>query len=121
MGREGAGYISNAIALGTIKHPELAVTENPWYMSIPTVLPNTKSENDMINTYTQLTANGKFSLANGGENLFVNEIVAGYAEEGMGNADASASMVAEQWGGRQYLTLKQDAWNRLLAYYNALN
>ena len=119
VGREGAGYISNAIALGTIKHPELAVTENPWYMSIPTVLPTTKAENDMINTYTQLTANGRYSQNKGGENLFVNEIVAGYAEEGMGNADASAAKVADEWGGKQYLALKTDAWNRLLSYYNA--
>ena len=119
VGREGAGYISNAIALGTIKHPELAVTENPWYMSVPTVLPTTKAENDMINTYTQLTANGRFSATKGGENLFVNEIVAGYAEEGMGNADASAAKVADEWGGKQYLALKTDAWNRLLSYYNA--
>ena len=119
MGREGAGYISNAIALGTIKHPELAVTENPWYMSVPTVLPTTKAENDMINTYTQLTANGRYSSSKGGENLFVNQIVAGYAEEGMGNADASAAKVASDWGGKQYLALKTDAWNRLLSYYNA--
>ncbi len=121
VGREGAGNISNAIALGTIKHPELAVTENPWYMSVPTVLPTTKAENDMINTYTQLTANGRFSQNKGGENLFVNEIVSGYAEEGMGNADASAAKVSDEWGGAQYLALKQDAWNRLLGYYNALN
>ena len=51
VGKEGAGYISTAIGLGTIKHPELAVTENPWYTSIPTVLPNTTVENNMINTY----------------------------------------------------------------------
>jgi len=121
VGREGAGYISNAIALGTIKHPELAVTENPWYMSVPTVLPNTKAENDMINTYTQLTSNGRFSSSKGGENLFVNQIVAGYAEEGMGSADASAAKVADEWGGKQYLTLKGDAWVRLLDYYNQLN
>ena len=121
VGREGAGYISNAIALGTIKHPELAVTENPWYMSIPTVLPTTKSENDMINTYTQLTANGRYSQNKGGENLFVNQIVSGYAEEGMGNADASAAKVADEWGGKQYLALKTDAWNRLLGYFNAMN
>ena len=121
VGREGAGYISKAIGLGTIKHPELAVTENPWYMSIPTVLPNTKAENDMINTYTQLTAKGKYSSSKGGENLFVNEIVSGYAEEGMGNAEASAAKVADEWGGKQYLTLKQDAWNRLLSYYSAMN
>ncbi len=121
VGREGAGRISNAIALGVLKHPELAVTENPWYMSVPTVLPNTKAENDMINTYTQLTASGRFSQNKGGENLFVNQIVSGYAEEGMGNADASAAKVADEWGGAQYLTLKQDAWGRLLGYYNALS
>ena len=121
VGREGAGYISVAIALGTIKHPELAITENPWYMSIPTVLPNTKAENDMINSYTELTAKGKFNQAKDGENLFVNQIVNGYAEEGMGSAEASANMVADTWGGRQYLVLKTDAWNRLLAYFNAIN
>ena len=120
VGRIGAGYISTAIGLGTIKHPELAVTSNPWYMSIPTVLPNTKAENDMINKYTQLTSNGRFSSSKDGENLFVNQIVSGYAEEGMGNAAASAAKVADDWGGKQYLTLKQDAWDRLLTYYNAI-
>ncbi|MBQ9437597.1 MAG: hypothetical protein IJU50_04630, partial [Lachnospiraceae bacterium] len=120
VGREGAGNISNAIALGTIKHPELAVTDNPWYMSIPTVLPNTKAENDMINTYTQLTSNGRYSQNKDGENLFVNQIVSGYAEEGMGDAASSAEKVAGEWGGKQYLTLKQDAWNRLLTYFNSL-
>ncbi|MBR3561033.1 MAG: hypothetical protein IKN81_05845 [Oscillospiraceae bacterium] len=120
VGRIGAGYISTAIGLGTIKHPELAVSSNPWYMSIPTVLPNTKAENDMINKYTQLTSNGRFSSSKDGENLFVNQIVSGYAEEGMGNAAASAAKVADDWGGKQYLTLKQDAWDRLLAYYNAI-
>ncbi len=120
VGRIGAGYISTAIGLGTIKHPELAVSSNPWYMSIPTVLPNTKAENDMINKYTQLTSNGRFSSSKDGENLFVNQIVSGYAEEGMGNAAASAAKVADEWGGKQYLTLKQDAWDRLLTYYNAI-
>ena len=55
------------------------------------------------------------------KNLFVNQIVAGYAEEGMGDAEASANMVADEWGGRQYLALKTDAWNRLIAFYNAMN
>ena len=29
VGKEGAGYISNAIGLGTIKHPELGMASNP--------------------------------------------------------------------------------------------
>lgn len=120
VGREGAGHISKAIALGTIKHPELAVTDNAWYMSIPTVLPNTKPELDQINQYTQLTSKGKFSSSKGDENLFVNQIVAGYAEEGMGDAAASVAKVSGEWGGAQYLQLKQAAWDRLLAYYKTL-
>ncbi len=54
VGKEGAGHISNAIALGTIKHPMLAVTENPWYTYVPTVLPTTTVENDMVNSYSEL-------------------------------------------------------------------
>ena len=120
VGKEGAGHISAAIGLGVIKHPELAVTENPWYTSIPTVLPTTTVENDTINTYTQLTSNGPFSQNKGGDNIFVKEIVNGYSEEGMANAAECADMVANSWNGRQYLALKQRAWDRLLDYYNTL-
>ncbi|MBR1607102.1 MAG: hypothetical protein IJ664_05275 [Clostridia bacterium] len=120
VGKEGAGHISTAIGLGTIKHPELAITENGWYTSVPTVLPNTKTENDMINGFTELTSNGKFSSSKGGENIFVDIIVKGYTEEGMTNADEAADTVKTTWKGRQYLALKNQAWNRLQAYYASL-
>ena len=120
IGKEGAGYISTAIALGTIHHPELALAENPWYTSVPTILPTTKVENDQINGYSQLTADGKYSSAKGGENVFVDDIAKGYTEEGMANADQSAELVSGSWGGAQYLTLKQGAWERLQAYFKAL-
>ena len=119
VGKEGAGYISTAIGLGTIKHPELALTENPWYTSVPTVLPTTTVENDMINSYTDLKT--KYDSAKGGENLFVNQIVAGYAVEGMGSAEESVSYVSTTMGGLQYLALKQQAYDRLVAYYATLN
>ena len=118
-GKEGAGHISVAIALGTIHHPELALTENRWYTSVPTVLPNTTVENDQIKTYTDLTT--KFSAAKGGENILVDQIVKGYAVEGMGNAEESANYIATSMGGAQYLALKQSAWNRIQAYYEAMS
>ena len=62
VGKEGAAKISNAIKYGTIKHPELAVTENPWYTIVPTTLPNTTAENDAISKLTDLSANGKFAV-----------------------------------------------------------
>ena len=119
VGKEGAGKLSVAIALGTIKHPELAITENPWYTSVPTVLPNTKQENDMISGYSELTT--KYNSAKGKQNLFVDQIVAGYAVEGMGSADESAAYVAKEMSGKQYLMLKPRAWDRLEAYYLELS
>ncbi|MBE6922018.1 MAG: hypothetical protein E7465_02390 [Ruminococcaceae bacterium] len=119
VGKEGAGYISAAIGLGTIKHPELALAENPWYTSVPTVLPNTKVENDMINTYTDLRT--KFSPNKGDANILCDQIAKGYTEEGMSSSAEAVTTVSTTWGGAQYLQLKQLAWDRLVEYYDTLN
>ncbi|MBR3404101.1 MAG: hypothetical protein IKG91_02280 [Firmicutes bacterium] len=119
VGREGAGYISTAIALGTIHHPELALAENPWYTSMPTVLPTTTVESDTINSYTDLAQ--KFSTAKGAENVMVDIIVKGLTIEGFSSAAEAVQTVSSAYSGLQYLTLKQDAYNRIVAYYNSLN
>ncbi|MBO4416101.1 MAG: hypothetical protein J5824_09015 [Lachnospiraceae bacterium] len=116
VGKEGAGYISTAIGLGTIKHPVLAVANNPWYTSIPTVLPNTNVENDQLKTYTEL--NDKFSGKKDGYNILVDIIQHGYSGEGTSSRAEVLSTVNGTWGGKQYLMLKNDAWLRLLNYYN---
>ena len=118
VGKEGAGKLSVAIGLGTIKHPELAITENPWYTSVPTVLPNTKVENDKINEYSELPE--KFNGGKGKQNLYVDQIVAGYAVEGMSDAETAAEYVSKVMGGKQYLALKQQAWGRLQEYFAEL-
>lgn len=120
-GKEGAGYISNAIALGTIKHPELALVDNAWYTSVPTVLPNSKVENDQIATFTELSAKGKYSSSKGGENLFCDVIAAGFSGEGTSSAADTLKTVTETWKGAQYLQLKQLAWQRLVDYYKDIN
>ncbi len=117
VGKEGAGHISNAIALGTVKHPQLAVTENPWYTSVPTVLPTTTVENDMVNAYSELKT--KFSSSKDGQNILVDLIASGYNDD-MYDAEDAAAVVSEEWGGMQYLNIKQDAWDRLLDYYDTL-
>ncbi len=117
VGKEGAGHISNAIALGTIKHPMLAVTENPWYTSVPTVLPTTTVENDMVNAYSELKT--RFSSSKDGQNILVDLIASGYNDD-MYDAEDAAAIVSEDWGGMQYLNIKQDAWDRLLDYYDTL-
>jgi putative aldouronate transport system substrate-binding protein len=78
VGKEGAGKISYAIKYGTIKHPALAVTENPWYSIVPTTLPNTAAENDSIALLTNLSSKGKFSQSKGNNNLFLDIIAKGF-------------------------------------------
>ncbi len=119
VGKEGAAHISNAIALGTIKHPELAVCDNMWYTSIPTTLPNTKVELDAINGFTELI--NQFSTSKGGTNILVNQITSGYTLDGASDAASSAEKVKTEWSGVQYLYYKQSAWNRALKFYQNLN
>ncbi len=118
IGKEGGAIISNGVATGVIHHVELAVADNMWYTSTPTVLPTTKTENDQLSGYTDLT--NKFSSSKGEQNIFVDIIVNSYTEEGMSNAEEAASVVTNNMYGRQYLTLENDAWLRLLDYYNGL-
>ncbi len=119
VGREGAGYISNAIALGTIKHPELAVTDNGWYTIVPTVLPTTSVENERINSFTEL--NDKFKQDKNNYNMLIDLIVNGYTfDAAIKDAESAAATVTDTWMGKQYLALKQDAWQRDLTYYDSL-
>lgn len=115
VGKEGAGYLSTAIGLGTIKHPLLELAENSWYTSVPTVLPTTKQDNDTLSGYTDL--NTLFSGGKGGQNMLIDIIVGGYSAEGVSNAEEMAQMVAETMCGDQYLIIKEYAWEDLVDYY----
>ena len=121
VGKEGAGYISTAIGLGVIKHPELAVAENPWYTSIPTVLPTTQAENDEIAGLTELKNSFSSSKGDDQVNFFCDQIVGGYTHDGMGSAEAAAEYVVNTMNGKLYLFDKQAAYERLLDYYAGLN
>ena len=111
VGKEGAAYISNAIGLGTIKHPELGFSENAWYTSVPSVLPNTPDELAMIKSYTELSDN--FGTAKQTYNIWLEQIRNGYTLEGMGSAAETAAKVAKDWNGSKYLALKNDAYDLL--------
>ena len=118
VGKEGAGHISTAIGLGTIKHPELAVTSNLWYASVPTTLPTTSVETDTVNQYTELQ--NQFNQQKGKVNILVDQIAKGYTLEGCSSAATTVNKVTNEWGGSQYLFIKQGAWNRLLKFYSQL-
>ena len=44
----------------------------------------------------------------------------GFAAEGMGSPEEAAQTTATSWSGNQYLALKQQAYDRLISYYNTL-
>ena len=44
--------------------------------------------------------------------------MAGFATEGMFSAEEAVDTVSESLGGADYLYLKQEAFDRLLEYYN---
>ncbi len=118
VGKEGAGKISVAIGLGTIKHPLLEVAENPWYTSVPTVLPTTKEDNQALGGFDEL--NTKFQGGKDQQNIFVDIIAAGFTGEGMGSPEEAAAYVADTMSGVQYLDIKEIAWEELLDYYASL-
>jgi putative aldouronate transport system substrate-binding protein len=111
VGKEGAAKLSAAIALGTIKHPELAVTDNGWYTSVPSTLPHYTTETDDLNALSDLQAQFSNSF-----NLF-DDIVVNGIPDGM-TAEEQAAKAENDWYGYEYTELKNDAWGRLLNYFN---
>ncbi len=118
MGQQGAGYISTAIGLGTIKHPELGMASNPWYTIVPTVLPTTKVENDTVAGYTELQE--RFNQQKDGSNMLLEIMINGYTDAAMQDAAGTADNVTNAWSGKQYLAIKQGAWDKDIAYFETL-
>ena len=113
IGKAGAAKLSAAIGLGTIKHPELGITENPWYTSVPTVLPFYAAEITEKNNLSDLAANFSNDL-----NLF-DEIVVNGIPDGL-TAEDMAKKAEDEWSGYVYTEVCNDAWIRLLNYYKTL-
>ena len=118
VGKEGAGHISTAIALGVIKHPELEMTANPWYTIVPTVLPLTTVEEQQIKDFSELSNN--FNTSKGKVNYLVDLIVKGFAIEGMGSVDACVDTVSNSWNCKTALYIRNGAWELLQDYYASL-
>lgn len=121
VGKEGAGKVSAAIALGTIKHPVLGIAENMWYTSVPTSLPFTTAENDEVSGYKNLTDNFKTSSGTI-TNLMLKFIQNGYSDTILLEAQADSAadivtLVGTTWQDNLYLKVQQAAWDRLLAYH----
>ena len=118
VGKEGLQNVTNAISLGLIKHPTLTMESNMWYTIVPTVLPTSETDNDTLKGYTELS--GSFSTSKLENNVLLNVIIRGTTAEndtatGVA-ASAAASQIMNDWHGKQYLAIKQQAWESLKDY-----
>ncbi len=118
IGKLGAGYISNAIAAGTIKHPELGLPENMWYASMPTVLPTSAKDNEDISALSDL-GNTNWGTGKKQTNIFVDIICGGFTLAA--DADGYVAKVSGEWGGNKFLMIKQLAFDAIIEYYKGLN
>ena len=94
------------------------MADNPWYTIVPTVLPTTTVENSTISGYTELT--DRFNQQKDGDNLLLQIIAGGHTDASIQNAAGAADTVANSWSGKQYLALKEGAWQRDIAFYETL-
>ena len=111
VGKEGAEYISKAIALGTVKHLELAVSNNSWYTCVPSILPTTGAEKYTINDAIKLYS--EFSTANNGFNKLCDIISHGFTGQGFASVSDAVNTVSNQYGGTKVLEIYNAAWERL--------
>ncbi len=121
VGKEGLNKVTAAIRAGVIKHPELEVKSNMFYTIVPTVLPTTDAQNELLKQNADL--NGSFSTNKLENNVFLNVVIRGTTaatkdDAGVPASDAAA-MIANDWNGTSYLQVKNQAWKNLLDYANA--
>ena len=115
-GQEGMRIFSNAIALDVLRHPERTFTDDPWYTSVPIVLPLSQTPQQTVDAYPDF--NNQFSQNMKGFNAFVDIIINGYAgRAGFRDANDAAQTVSSAYGGSIVLTLYNEALRSLRSAY----
>ena len=116
-GQEGAQILANAIGAKIIYHPVLSTAvSNPWYISVPTILPITPEEAQSIAGMAELGSSGNFATDKNNDSMFCNMIVSGFSAAPASSAQASADKVKNEWSGTAYLQIKNDDWNDILNF-----
>ena len=133
-GREGSLIVGQGIAKGVIKHIGPELNENMFYTQVPTTLPTTAQEDDIISGLAALSDN--FSKSNKEYGCYIDIIT-----NGLGGATSSAKvaplgdnlpetaakfaeLVSNKetgMGGETYELILNQAWQKALEYYNNLS
>lgn len=137
MGRAGALVVDNALvkegnANGIIRHTENRITENKWYIAVPTLLPYTQAQkNDLTGSYNDIYINGENNTFTNNKNnktnfffeVITNGLNAAKYTSGF-NLGLTGTTTVEDIitavkgkGFVQYETIKNDGWTAALNYY----
>ncbi len=132
-GRAGSLIVGQAIAMGVIKHIGPELSDNMFYTQVPTTLPTTEQEDDIIGNLSALSDN--FSKSNGKYGCYIDMITNGFGGE---TASARVAPLGEKlpataadfaalvsnketgMGGETYELILNEAWVKALEYYNSL-
>ena len=129
-GRAGASIVGQGIAMGVIKHIGPELSENMFYTQVPTTLPTTSQEDDLIAGLAALSDN--FSKSNGEYGCYIDIITNGLGGETSSAAIAPlgetlpataadfAALVSGDMGGATYEYILNQAWQKALEYYESL-
>lgn len=138
MGRAGALVVDNALvkagnANGIIRHTENRITENKWYIAVPTLLPYTNAQkNDLEGTLSDLYINGQDDPFSNNKNnktnffwqLIINGLDASKYDSsfnlGLTGTITTQSIVDKisEMGFATYENIKNEGWTSALNYFN---
>ena len=128
-GKEGAAKVSNAIALGVLKHVSPEIKENLYYTMVPTALPTTKEQDEVMKDFGALADGGLYSKTSKKYCVYIEIIQNGFGSGVALNNTYVTTMPATAkdlvdyhnaatTGGEDYLEFRTSAWNSLVKYYN---
>lgn len=127
-GKEGALKVSTAISKGVLKHVSPTIEDNLFYTMVPTVLPTSIQEDEIIGKYAALSDSGLYSKQREKYNIYIDVLKNGFGS----NVNLSSTIltkmpasakelsdyfVSDTAGGNAYLTIQSNAWDKILKYY----
>ena len=128
-GKEGGLKVSTAIAKGILKHVSPQINDNLFYTMVPTVLPTSSQEDEILSKYAALSDSGLYSKQKEKYNIYIDVLKHGFGSEvNLSNTiltkipgsakDMSDYFVSDNSGGKAYLTIQTSAWDKILKYFN---
>lgn len=126
-GKVGAAKVSQAIALGVLKHVSPEISENLYYTMVPTILPSTSAQDLLLSQFGAIQSSGVYSKTKGYYNIYIDIIKYGLGYDitlsntyitTMPKDSADLLTQYSKLGGSAYIVVQTSAWENLINFYN---